>query len=83
MFVENNIEVTILTGGNGRFVCTFTSAADAFIALNEYIARDSRTCYFSSNMEDLMQALLNIRYGKLNSNQCNMFELRAVPIEDN
>lgn len=83
MFVENNIEVTILTGGNGRFICTFNSAADAFIALNEYIVHDSRTCYYTDRMEELMQALLNIRNGKLNANQCNMFELRAVPIEEN
>lgn len=82
LFEEKYIEVTILTGGGGRFVCVFASAADAFIALNEYIVHDSRTCYYTDRMEELMQALLNIRNGKLNANQCNMFELRAVSVKE-
>lgn len=82
MFVENNIEVTILTGGKGRFVCTFTSAADAFLALNEYLVRDDRDCYFKGNMDDLMKALLDIRFGRMTASTCSMFELKAIPVEE-
>lgn len=78
MAKKYKIMVTIITGAGAEFYATFDTAADAFIALSKYISCDTRQCYFTDNLDSLMELLLDISRGKIIREQCSTFRLEAI-----
>ena len=80
---EFDIKVTIILKSGGEFSAIFDSATKAFIAVYEYLLSDPRQCYYKDKYDDLMTAMLSVRYGKTTKNECSMFRVEAVKKEEN
>jgi hypothetical protein len=75
---EYDIKVTIIIGSGGEFSATFDSATKAFLAVYDYLRSDIRDCYYTRRPDELMELILHIRKGIVNTNECSMFKLEAI-----
>ncbi len=73
-----NIKVTVKLASGGEFSVIFDAAYKAFAALHEYLKKESRTCYYTSHYDELIELCLDVRYGKTLTSECSLFKLEAV-----